>query len=220
VKGRRLDLAEGMEGVRRQVVRLLASRIGPTLGTIANLSWTQRRDVALFGVIGLHAALIVAIILALRISPPERTAPEMFLTMSPGGPSVPIGAPPNPKLAVPEAAVAPPELIVADDAPQNAITLPMAAGPAVTAPAEAIGDTHSAPPLSGPMLAAAHRGTLRLLLTVASDGSIAKAVVESSSGLEALDTLAVAWVEAHWRYKPALQNGHAIAETTIAIMPL
>ena len=33
-----------------------------------------------------------------------------------------------------------------------------------------------------------------------------------------LDALAAAWVKLHWRYRPAMRDGQAIAEPTMAIV--
>ncbi len=169
----------------------------------------------------IHALLVLVLIDPLRPAPVAKALPGMTISISPGGPRLSRGMPPKLDLKSPnDAAVLPPDIVIVADPPQKAISMATATGgPAVTVPAEAIGEFHSAPPLTGIMLAASHRAQLRLLLTVAADGSIAGAVVETSSGLQALDALAVSWVQAHWRYRPAMQDGHAISVTTTAVVP-
>ena len=56
-------------------------------------------------------------------------------------------------------------------------------------------------------------------LRVADDGTVSDAVVDSSSGSREIDTLAIAWVKAHWRYRPALRGGLPVVVTTTAIVP-
>jgi outer membrane biosynthesis protein TonB len=206
-------------GVRR-FTHFVTSTGALGIAAIANLSWTRRRDTALIAVIALHALVVVAIIAALRPALAVKASQEISMTISPGGARVVRGAP-KVNLVVPDqAAMSPPDIVIENTPPANTIVLPVATGgPAVTVPAEAIGDSHSAPPLSDDQLKAARRATLRLLLSIAADGSVAKAVVENSTGLGSLDALAVAWVERHWRYKPALRDGVPIPVSTMAVVP-
>ncbi|MBL6854693.1 MAG: TonB family protein [Alphaproteobacteria bacterium] len=88
----------------------------------------------------------------------------------------------------------------------------------MTVPAEAIGETHTAPTLSADLTDIARKSTLRLRLRVAEDGSIKDASVDASTGSAQLDRIALAWVRAHWRYRPALRDGTPIAVTTTALV--
>jgi protein TonB len=45
---------------------------------------------------------------------------------------------------------------------------------------------------------------------------VTNAQIEQSSGSNDLDSAAVQWVVAHWRYKPATQNGQPVVSTTEA----
>ena len=184
-------------------------------------SWMRRRETAFALVFIAHALLILVLVDALRPGPIGKAVPEMEVSISPGGLRIERGV--RPKLNLKFRAVAvipPPDIVVADDPPRGAISLPVSAGgPAVTVPAEAIGAFRTVPPLSGEMLAVARRVALRLLLTISSDGTVTKAVIENSSGQGALDSAVAAWVVAHWRYKPAMQDGHAISVSTTAIVP-
>ena len=55
-----------------------------------------------------------------------------------------------------------------------------------------------------------HEGTVVLALSIGADGSVNDAKVATSSGYDGLDQAAIAWVKAHWRYKPATKGGVAI----------
>jgi protein TonB len=55
-----------------------------------------------------------------------------------------------------------------------------------------------------------HEGTVILELSIGADGSVNDATVANSSGYDGLDQAAIAWVKAHWRYKPATKGGVAI----------
>lgn len=59
-------------------------------------------------------------------------------------------------------------------------------------------------------------GTVTLHLVISDTGTITDVTVERSSGHERLDAAAVAWVKAHWRYQPAVQNGQPVASTADA----
>jgi protein TonB len=55
-----------------------------------------------------------------------------------------------------------------------------------------------------------HEGTVVLALSIGADGSVNDAKIATSSGYDGLDQAAIAWVKAHWRYKPATKGGVAI----------
>ena len=89
-------------------------------------------------------------------------------------------------------------------------------GSAVIAGPIAIAATHTTPPYPASSLRLGEQGTVRLALAIASDGRVMTATVERSSGSAALDQAAADWVRAHWRYRPAVKDGAAIAATTEA----
>jgi protein TonB len=97
-------------------------------------------------------------------------------------------------------------------APQNPVT------PQVGESRGAIGVTvtHTRPPY--PLLARrqGQEGKVTLRLTIQADGHVGKAEIAQSSGSEILDSAAVGWIMAHWLYKPALQNGQAVASQATA----
>ena len=59
-------------------------------------------------------------------------------------------------------------------------------------------------------------GKVLLHLTISAEGNVAGASVTQSSGFADLDQSAVAWVLAHWKYKPAIRGGVAVASATDA----
>jgi TonB family protein len=188
---------------------------------IRRLRPAHRRALAAVLVVGLHLLLVYVLIIGLKQRFVQHTAPTMELTLDPGGPRVARGAPTKPALVVPnEPEITPPEIAIDTPASSDAILATAAVGgPGVTVPAEAIGTSHTVPTLSSELLALAHRAMLRLQLTIAADGTVIDAMVENSSGSAALDNLVLAWVKAHWRYRPAMRNGTAISVTTTSLVP-
>lgn len=85
------------------------------------------------------------------------------------------------------------------------------AGP--TRPPRVLADTHTIPPY--PMLGVrlGHEGIVQLRIVVDEQGRVVAAQVESPSGHPELDDAAVAWVQSHWRYEPAMQDGRAVPAT-------
>lgn len=47
-------------------------------------------------------------------------------------------------------------------------------------------------------------------IVIGADGRVTRAWVAGSSGHSGLDQAARSWVTAHWRYKPAMQNGRPV----------
>jgi protein TonB len=82
--------------------------------------------------------------------------------------------------------------------------------------AHGIAGTHTTPPYPALDQRLGTQGTVRLKLTISPLGTVSTADVERSSGSETLDAAAVAWVVAHWRYRPANQSGVAVASTAEA----
>jgi protein TonB len=83
---------------------------------------------------------------------------------------------------------------------------------------EGIPQTHTVPPYPVLAIRLAHEGAVRLKLAIDGQGNVSTAEVERSSGYQELDAAAVAWVKAHWRYRPAMQGGHAVSSTTEAVV--
>jgi protein TonB len=77
-------------------------------------------------------------------------------------------------------------------------------------------DTHSTPPYPAAARNLSQQGTVTLMLSIDATGAVTNAQVKNSSGYPELDQTAVNWVIAHWRYKPAIQNGAPVASTSLA----
>jgi periplasmic protein TonB len=79
--------------------------------------------------------------------------------------------------------------------------------------------THSSPPY--PLLdrRLGHEGTVELRMVISPQGTVVDAQIVKSSGYPGLDEAAVAWVVAHWHYRPATHQGAAIpSQATAAVM--
>jgi TonB family protein len=73
--------------------------------------------------------------------------------------------------------------------------------------------THTIPPYDMESRVAM-QGTVRLRLTIGSDGAVTDAVVDKSSGWERLDAASLAHVKAHWRWKPS-RKGCAVTKVNV-----
>jgi TonB family protein len=191
------------------------------LGVSFALARRNQRSLALVSVALLHVLLFYMVLWSSHLTQAPASGHEMQLDLPSGGPRVAKGAPPRVDLAAPSEVSVPLPDIVVDTAPETpSIALPYASGgPAVTVPAEAIGETHTSPPLSDSLLAVARRALLRLHLMVGTDGSITKATVDNSSGSPQIDALTVAWVRSHWRFRPAMRDGQPVEVVTTAVVP-
>ncbi len=187
---------------------------------LQNMGPLQKRTLTGAGVAILHVIFVCVLIFGLRLDAPAQQQSEMTVVLDTTT-TAPSHAPPAiPPLATPDdTAIQTPQIAIEDPPPVSADTAPLSGGGGVTSPAEAIGALHSVPPLSAELLAMARRALLRLRLSIAPDGSVSEAMVDSSSGSGDVDGIAVAWVKAHWRYKPAMRDGQAVTVTTTAIVP-
>lgn len=182
--------------------------------------WSRSRMISL-GLVGLvHLALLYALLSGLankvvKIIPPvlqatiiESTTPEKQQLV-----------PPKPQMEKPEEpAVAPPDIVIDTD-----VALPIrqsvqteAPSSPVSAAAKGINNTHTTPPYPEQERRAGIEGTVRLHIYVTAQGTVSNASVVQSSGNAELDSNAVSWVIAHWKYKPALASGEAVASETDA----
>ena len=84
--------------------------------------------------------------------------------------------------------------------------------------ATAIVSTHTVPPYPPIAQRMGEEGKVTLRLTVSAEGRVTKADVLTSSGRNELDQTAQAWILAHWAYKPALEDGVAIASQVVAVV--
>lgn len=81
-----------------------------------------------------------------------------------------------------------------------------------------IAGTHTIPPYPMAAIRMGEEGRVMLRLTISAEGNVASASVTQSSGFADLDQSAIAWVLAHWKYKPAIRGGVAVASATEAVV--
>lgn len=133
----------------------------------------------------------------------------------------PAVAPPQAQMVQPDtsATVAPPDIQIQQETPPTAITASTApAAPTPDSAASAVGSTHTIPPYPVDAKRLGQQGTVQLRLTIAPTGAVASVDIVQSSGYPELDQSAASWVQSHWKYKPAIQGGTAVASTTIAVV--
>lgn len=188
-------------------------------GSTAN----SRRTMIIGSVAMLHVLIVYALISGMaakiaRYIPPELTT--RFIADNTKTTDVP---PPKPTLVQPHETVdtvTPPVIDVATNQPSpiNLQAMPTDSAPPAQPDTGATGvsNTHSTPPYPALARMAAHQGTVLLAIVVSSEGNVASANVVQSSGFPELDQAAVSWVIAHWKYKPALQNGQPVPSQTQA----
>jgi protein TonB len=189
-------------------------------GAVNNAS-PQKRVLSLAMVGGIHVAVIWAIIVGLyqhgSIIP---SGPIKIVDVKPK-----VDPPQPPKTDItktfvdPHLATAVPPDFTIDTDSTNTITVARVEShpPTITvSPVQGIAGTHTIPPYPASAIRGGIQGTVTLRLEVGSDGGIESAAIAESSGSAVLDDAAVAWVKSHWRYRPATQNGTAVASTTLA----
>jgi periplasmic protein TonB len=90
--------------------------------------------------------------------------------------------------------------------------------PPVEVGAQGILSTHTIPTYPPIAVRLNQTGNVKLHLTIDEQGVVTAASVEKSSGYDSLDNAAVAWVIAHWRYRPATKDGTPVASSTDALV--
>ncbi|MBS0472431.1 MAG: energy transducer TonB [Proteobacteria bacterium] len=195
------------------------------LGARTASGFSGRRTL-IIGTVGLlHVGAIYALVMGMKPGDILRAVKEIQVVTVPTKETPPQPpAPPQPRIDHPvdtvTPTITPPIVDVAPD--QDVIRLPpKPANPSPPVPdtvAISVASTHTTPPY--PALAArlAHQGQVLLQLSISAGGNVTGASVVKTSGFGELDEAAVSWVIAHWRYKPAIQNGVAVPSQTQAIV--
>lgn len=195
---------------------LVASRINAVLARIGPRSRSERTIAA--AIVALVHAILLLVLLEALVPRAVKPSRELSIELVGGPLGAAVEKPKPPDLADVTPQDVPPPLIEIETPDAVGDTVKSAAGtPNVTRPAMALADAHAFP-----VLLAAYPSnrklSVRLLLSVARDGSISDATVSQSSGAASLDQTAIDWVKAHWRYQPALEQGQTVAVTTIAVV--
>lgn len=173
----------------------------------------------------INGVAIWAIMNGLTFHPSPPPPPTTTVTfVKPDVPPTPATKPPQPPLVQPRTTtqVVVPKPVI-DVAPQQqppsvfttTQTQPPTPPIADSGPSSVI-NTHTTPPYPADARNLGQQGTVTLALSIDATGAVINAQVKTSSGYPELDQTAVNWVIAHWRYKPAIQNGVAVASSTLA----
>ena len=130
----------------------------------------------------------------------------------------PAVAPPKPNLVQPQdtATVAPPEIQIDTQQAPAAVTAAAQPTPPSDNSISGVSSTHTTPPYPAMARRLGEQGVVVLHLTISPQGDVISAQVTKSSGYSDLDQTASSWVMAHWKYKPAVQNGVPVPSATDA----
>jgi protein TonB len=197
-----------------------------TIGAGQRLSSTRIIGVVL--VVALHVALVYGLISGLAVRAVKQLPEELFAQVVSAPPPVPQPPPVAPSLVQPSVPTVAPPLIRIEQSQASDRSISVYVGTPTPARAEptsnaqawappvGIERTHTIPPYPFSARRLAQRGTVRLSLTVSPDGNVSDGSVIASSGSATLDDAALDWVKRHWRYRPAMKEGHAVAATVRA----
>lgn len=185
---------------------------------------TPRRAMIIGGVALLHVAAIYGLMNGMVARALQAVQAPIEVTVeAKQPPPKPVLIPPTPHMeqpAQPQQVTVPiPQIdIVTTDAPPIFTTPdPVTPQPAIPdTGAAGLSNTHTTPPYPIEARTLSHQGTVLLQMVVTAQGDVASASVVTSSGFAELDQAAIAWVVGHWKYKPAIQGGNAVASQTQA----
>ena len=188
------------------------------LGSISPQA-SQRRTMIIGSVALLHVLIVYALVTGMAqkiIQVIPRNIEVSVLPQNNDTKNVP--PPPKPVLAQvqPTQSTLPPPDIQVATTEQTPITVQPTppSPPQSTAPSDAsatgLAYTHTTPPYPEMARKLTEQGTVTLQMTISAQGDVTAATVMQSSGFADLDQAAVSWVQQHWRYKPAMQNGQAV----------
>lgn len=185
---------------------------------------TGKRIGAFSLALALQGAMVLAFVEGLDIKAWPKTMIDRTVSILPKTDET-LPPPPPPQNWTEPAVSTPiaPIFKVEDGPSTQAITLPAThATPTETTvvrAAESIVATHTIPPYPALSLRLGEEGVVQLRLTISAEGRVVAAAVVRTSGSEALDAAAQAWIVAHWRYRPAVAaGGEAVAsQATVAV---
>ena len=188
--------------------------------------WTTERIVGVSFVGLLHVIAITAVLTGLTptitrfIDRPIHLIPVKTEPVLPPKPVQLIEDSNLPKLAAPVIAPKPDFTVEQDKADQipGSKTDTPPQPPAADTYATGIVNTHTIPGYPPIARKLGEQGSVRLALTIAADGNVVAADVVQSSGFADLDSIAVMWVMSHWKYKPAIRGGVAVASQAPAMV--
>lgn len=182
---------------------------------------TQRRVISFGAAVVLQLAIIYALAsgLAQQIVEklPQDITTDIVKEKPPATPKTPPPPPPD-MVKPPPPFIPPPDIIIANDAPTNAITAvtnQVAPPPKPTAVAATLarGRGNDCASSSYPALAVRlnHEGSTTVAIHIGADGSVSAVDVSNSSGYPELDEAAQKCVQNHWHFSAATENGAPVA---------
>ncbi|HJW41968.1 MAG TPA: energy transducer TonB [Rhizomicrobium sp.] len=185
----------------------------PRHNVMSGPGMSSRRIGIIGGVAMLHVLIVYALINGMAARIMQNVHKDIVMTFQPQTPEHPTPPPPEPPLARPTAdktpTIVPPDIPTENDT-GTPITVRVAP-PTTTTPSDAnatgLTGTHTTPPYPDLARKLGQQGTVLLQIVVSAQGNVTSATVVQSSGYPDLDAAAAAWVQAHWRYNPAVQGG-------------
>jgi TonB family protein len=158
--------------------------------------------------IALNVVLIAVVTVSLN-PPSSHDANELHLVLAPSTRSqATIPTPPDVEMPILQM----PDIVIARDGPDTAP--PALAASLVLAP-------RPDPEHPNPSFAAGHNppsGSVTLKILVSADGSIVDAAVQRTSGMSEVDRSTIAFVEAQWKFLPALLDDQPIQYWTTVVV--
>ena len=177
----------------------------------------QSKVTGLALVIGIHVVIISALIVGLSNDQLRKEMMDISASVV-AKKAAPKDLPPPPPAMVrppPQVAAPPPQIVIA--APPPVVAAPVVAAPPPPPPPtelKAIEKTHSLPPYPALSQRMGEQGTTLLKVAIDNTGKVTECTVVTSSGSTRLDSAAVEYVKANWRWQPPTQAGKPVAATT------
>jgi protein TonB len=187
---------------------------------------TPRRFVSFGFVVLFHVFVIYAFASGLANHLIEKLPVDIVTKVEPPKlPDIKPPPPPPPDLAKPPPPyVPPPDIVIQQQATNTTSITTTTVKPTVAAPAPKATGVTAAALISGgakcqnsyyPPIAVRlnQEGTTLVTVHVGADGSVESVDVANSSGHDSLDQAAIKCATAAWKFKPAMENGQAVAST-------
>jgi protein TonB len=183
----------------------------------------QRRAISFGAAVVLQVAIIYALAsgLAQQIVEklPQDITTDIVKEKPPETPKTPPPPPPD-MVKPPPPFIPPPDIVIANDAPTNAITavtnqVAPPPKPAIAQATLAKGRGNDCASSYYPALAVRlnHEGATTVAVHIDAEGKVTSADISNSSGFPELDEAAQKCVQNRWHFSPATQNGSPVEST-------
>ena len=181
----------------------------------------KNKTMSLGLVIGIHVAIISALVVGLSNDQLRRKVEDITATMIPKKVTAQDLPPPPVSVVKPPQSVVPPlpkfEIAVAPQ-PVIAQPKPVALPPTPPSPPREIARTHTTPPYPALSQRMGEQGTTALTCYIDIDGKPINCSVTRSSGSQRLDDAASSYVKEHYTWEPATRDGKPVAAQTQLIV--